>query len=246
MKRKCDDIISSDDRSTKFRKVMVPRPISAIDRSLLRKVRKLEGEREMKYSDNYLAATTIPFEGAGVNSWILQLLNPSTLGTSQANQRVGTQTDNKRLDIRLSLRSQTANIIDNRVRVLIFWMKNSNGNSATTPTLFDDALIANGGTYQPLNEQFKDTYKVVYDRLFELKPLDWNGTTTTIGDQISLNKSIKLGRKSRFALGAGTGTYTDVLDNALYMAVLTSSNSGVAGVANPLLTCYTRCWYFDT
>lgn len=238
MKRKRSD--SSPPK--KKRKVA---PVTAIDKQIVRRLSKIEAAAEWKYSDTFLGTTLIPWEGAAPTSWVLQCLNTSTLGTAQNNQRVGTQVDNKRLDVRISLRTQPLNIGDCRIRVTFFWMKNSNSASPTVPQLFDGTLIS-GSTYNFYNDTYKDTYKIIWDKLFELQPLDWNGTTTTIGDQESLNKSFRLSRRSRYVTGVGAGTYVDILDNALYMAVSTSANSGVAGVNNPVIDMSTRCWYTDS
>lgn len=237
-KRKRDD--SSSNSSKKAKAV----PKTAVDKSLARRIHKLEVDQEWKYTDNFLVNSLIPLETTP--AWVLQCINTSVLGTAQVGQRVGTKIDNKLLILRMSLHQNVLNITDNRVRVILFWYKNSNGVSATPGTVFDLAGACNAPTYAMYNDQYRDSFKIISDELHELKPLDWNGTTTTIGDQISINKTFKLGRTTKYALGGGTNTYVDILDNSLWIAVMTSANSGAAQIYNPFTTISTRCYFVDS
>lgn len=221
-------------------------PVTVVDKSLDRRVKKLESEVEWKYTDvNNAGYVVIPAESAGAPYWDIYCLNPSVLGTAQAGQRVGTQIDTKMLLVRISNQGQPLNIIDNRVRIVIFWYKNSNTLLPVATQLFDLSSLARP-TYAFYNDQYKESFKVIYDETHELKPLDWNGTTTTIGDQVSINKIFKLGRKVKYILGAGAGTYADILDNSLYIAAMTSANSGAAGANNPQWFFNSRCYYVDS
>lgn len=231
----------SDAPSAKKRAV----PKTAVDKSLARRIKKLEDTVEVKYSDTYKGYTTIPWENVPATpAWDPYCLNTAVLGTSQANQRVGTQIINKELKLRLSFLQQTANLTDNRVRIVVFFYKNANS-LLPVPIQFFDTTVATP-SYAFLNEQYKDSYEILYDRTIELKTLDWNGTTTTIGDQITINKTIKLkNRRTRYVLGNGAGTYVDILDNSLWISVMTSSNSGTAGVNNPQWILSARSFYTD-
>lgn len=226
----------------RFKKPRVPRPITKIDKNLLKRVRKIEAEQELKYSETYLTYTTIPWEGA-TPFWLIGCLNTSTSGPGQVNQRVGTKTANKRLDMRIVFRQQPGNVYDDRIRMCILWFKNSNGASPTLPTLFDQSLVA-GGTYNFFNDQYKESYKVIHDETFDMKPIAWDGNPAgiCIGDVLSINRSIKLNRTSRFVTGAGAGTYVDVLDNALYIVFMTSTQFNAT---NAQVLFQSRCWYYD-
>lgn len=239
MKRKADTILSSS--CSKKKKTV---PVTAVDKSLARRIGRLERQEEVKYSDTYQGYTTIPVETAP--AWTINCLNTSTLGSSQVQQRVGTQTINKSLKLRMSFSSTTANIVDNRVRIVVFFYKNCNTLLPVPGQLFDLSTVT-APSFAMYNEQYKDSFDVLYDRTIELKPLDWDGTTTTIGDQISINKTIPLkNRRSRYILGAGAGTYADLVDNGLYIAFMTSANSGAAGVNNPRALLSARCFYVDS
>lgn len=243
MKRKADEQMTDNNNAvTKYRKKSIPRPITAVDKNLARRIRRLENDDEIKYTDTWFTSTLIPVETTP--AWLLSCLNLSVLGTQQNGQRVGTQINTKKLDVRFSIHQNVLNITDNRVRVIFFWFKAPNTLPPLPGEVFDLSLV-NAPSYAMLNNQYKDSFKVFYDRTFEMKPLDWNGTTTTIGDQMTMNKSFKLGRKTRYTLGGGAGTYVDIVDNSLYMAAVTSAASGVAGANNPFMTFSSRCWYTD-
>lgn len=228
----------------KKRKKAVPR--TAVDKSLARRIRHLENQEEVKYSETVRTYTTIPNEVVAP-LWLLNCVNTSTLGTAQAQQRVGTQIINKKLKLRMSLLQNTLNIADNRVRLMVFWYKNANTLLPTPNQLFDLGGLQASSTFAFLNDQYKESFQVLYDRTFELKPLDWNGTTTTIGDQISINKTINLSnKKTRYVTGAGAGTYVDIVDNSLWVAAMTSASSGAAQIYNPLWTLSARCFYVDS
>lgn len=244
MKRKADTQLGVSS-TWKKRKRDSTVPVTAVDKRLARRIKRLEDDVEIKYSDTYQAYTTLPVETTP--AWNINCLNTAVLGTSQVNQRVGTQTINKSLEIRMSVASQTANIVDNRVRIVVFFYKNSNTLLPVPGQLFDLSTGAGAPSFAHYNEQYKDSFEVLYDRTIELKPLDWDGTTTTIGDQISINKRISLkNRRSRFVIGAGAGTYADLVDNGLFMAIMTSANSGAAGVNNPRALISTRCFFTDS
>lgn len=233
-KRKRDD---SSNTSAKKAKT-VPKTVA-----LSRRIRKLEIDQEWKYTDVFQANQLIPLETTP--AWVLFNLNSSVLGTAQSGQRIGTKIDNKLLLLRMSIHQNVLNITDNRVRVVVFWYKNSNSLSAVPQWLFDLGGPCNAPTYAMYNDQYKDSFKVISDELHELKPLDWNGTTTTIGDQISINKAFRLNRTTKYVLGGGAGTYVDILDNSLWIAVMTSANSGAAQIYNPFTTISTRTYYVD-
>jgi len=231
-------------RKPKYARSKSVKPKTKVDKSLANRIKKIEKEVEWKYTDYFAGYTPIPHEGTGGNpSWLVQCINTSVLGASQAGQRIGTQITAKALHVRCSLQQQPSNILDNRVRCVIFWYKNSNTLLPVPNQLFDGALAP--PTFAFYNDQYKESYKVIYDETFEMKPLDWNGTTTTIGDQISLNRSFKLGRHVKYILGTGAGTYADILDNSLYIAFMTSANSGAMAVNNPQVVISTRCYYVD-
>lgn len=228
-----------------YRKKIAAVPKTAVDKKLAKRIKDLEDDVEWKYADFYQAYTVIPSEGpVGTPVWTVHCLNTSTLGTEQADERIGTQIDTKMLHIRLSLLQNPANILDNRVRICIFWYKNSNSLLPTPSQFFDTSITV--PTFAFYNDQFRESFKVIDDETHELKPLDWNGTNATIGDQISINKSFRLGRKTRYILGVGAGTYADILDNSLWIAIMTSANSGAAGVNNPQILVSTRCHYVDS
>lgn len=233
---------SNSGRPPKKRRKVSPK--TAVDKNLARRITRLEQAEEVKYTDTYNTYTTIPVETTP--AWTVTCLNTSVLGTAQAGQRVGTQTINKELKFRISLQQRTANIPDNRVRIVVFWYKNAN-TLLPIPAQFFDLAASGAPTYSFINEQYKDSFQLLYDRTVELKPLDWDGTVTTIGDQVSINKTIKLkNKRSRFILGAGAGTFADILDNALYIAFMTSASSGAAGVNNPQQQLSARCFYTDS
>jgi len=225
----------------KFVKYPKKDEMTKVDKSLSDRIKKIEGEIEWKYTDTYSAYQTIPYEGpagSGTGAWYVTCVNTSVLGASQVGQRIGTQINSKLLNLRISLLQHTANILDNRVRICIFWYKNSNTLLPIPQQLFDTSVAP--PTFAFYNDQYKESFKIIYDETFELKPLDWNGTNTTIADQISINKNLRIGRKVKYVTGNGAGTYADILDNSLYVAFMTSANSGAAGVNNPQALLSTR------
>lgn len=242
MKRSLSRAFSAKDLGVAIKKLK-PTPKTAVDKSLARRIKSLENAEEVKYTDFVQNTTTIPNEVAGT-PWLLNNINPTILGTAQAGQRIGTQIVNKKVSFRLSFRSNTANIVDNRVRIVMFWYKNANAQLPVANIVFDTTVSTL--TYAFINEQYKDSFQIIYDRTLELKPLDWDGTTATIGDQISINKTINLrNKRTRYILGAGAGSYADIVDNSLWIAYMTSANSGAAGINNPVAITSTRVFYVD-
>lgn len=241
MKRK---IVSELEVPTKKKRVYSSAvPKTAVDKTLSRRIRRLEQDEELKYVDNFIVNQTIPNEGPP--AWLIYNLNSTTLGPAQNGQRVGTQVRNRKLELRLAFQSQTANIVDNRIRMIIFWFKNANTLQPTQNQMFDLAVVTYS-SYAPFNNQYEENFKILYDKTFCLKPLDWNGTTTTIGDRILLTKKIDLSNvKTRYITGNGAGTYQDIVDNSLFIAFMTSSSSGAAGVNNPSVEFGSRLFYVD-
>jgi len=236
MKRKASDL------PIKKRK-MNPVPVTLVDKSLARRISTLEKSEEVKYTDLFVVQELIPLETTP--NWALHCLNTGVQGTASAGQHVGTTVSMKKLFLRMSFKTATANIVDNRVRILVFWVNNPE-TILPNPNQMWDLSVVTAPTYAPFNEQYKKSFSILYDRTIELKPLDWNGTTTTIGDQISINKIIPLkNRKTRYVAAAGGGTFADIIDNALYIAVVTSANSGAAQVNNPFWNLGSRAYYTD-
>ena len=238
-KRKADESLAVSPLLFKKKRTT---PKTAVDKELSRRISRIEKSIEVKYTDFWQGYVTIPVETTP--AWQINCLNTSTLGAAQNANRIGTQIVNKEVKLRMSLLQHTANILDNRVRIVVFFYKNSNTLLPAIGQFFDLSSVF--PTYAFKNEQYKDSFEILYDRTVELKPLDWNGTNTTIGDQVSINKTISLkNRKSRYVTGVGGGTYADLIDNGLFIAVMTSANSGAAGVNNPTIAISSRCFYVD-
>lgn len=232
------------EKFTKHVKPMVK--TSRIDKNLLkldRRLSKIEEEIELKHFDfvsNGNAFTllvnevTNPMMVEGPLNDPVQGILPTT--------RIGSEIICKKLDVILTVRTQTANITENRIRMWFVWYKGGQG-SAPVPGEQLDLTIVNS-TYAFQNVYFKETYNVISDKLVHLIPPESLTATTTVPDQKVYKFSIRLNRKVKFVAGAGTTppSFVDILDNALYFGIATSAGSGAG---NPQYLISTRCWYTD-
>lgn len=211
----------------KFKKHFKKR-MSKIDKNLDKRIKKIEGDVEHKYIDTTLTAPQVIPEDITPTYWVSYCLNNSQQGLDVTNKRIGTQIVTKYINIRYNVKQSSTVVAgsgDNTVRVVIFWYKNS-VSLAPAPNQFFElggAYSAVNSVFAQYNNQYRDSYKILYDRIHIMKPLDWDGNTTIVPDIYHKNLTLRLGRKVRYVEGVGAGTFADILDNSLWIAVMTGT-----------------------
>lgn len=208
-------------------------------KALAKKVKEIAREPEIKYIDGFnVTGTPVVIQRDYASLfWNSVLLNPSVPGNT-FQSRIGTEILGKKLNIRCRLAGAAKGLGEARIRVFIFWYKNSN---ALVPAAYQ--LMDNGGglgvplTFAHYNREYADSFKVIHDRTYILKPLDWDGDATpgtglVIPDIININKTFHLHRKVKYTSNTTFLDQRDILDNSLWICFTTSANYG-ANTGNP-------------
>lgn len=189
------------------------------------RLRKLEAEPEIKYYDQVSPAFGLITNEATTPMVLIQPpLNDAPQGAGKL-QRVGSEIHCKRLYVRLTIRTQTANIIENRVRFWIFWYRGSQATSPNPGELLD--LTLPRSTYAFRNLYFNKEYFVLVDKTIVLIPPESLTATTTVPAVQIFDFTIPLDRKTTFAPGTGAaGNDTDITINNLKFGISTSAPDG--------------------
>lgn len=213
------------------------KPVTTVDKNLDRRLKKIEGEVELKYIDLFINTATIPTEPLN----LMYCLNTSVLGTA-IGTRIGSDIVAKKLMVRLAVRGTPGLLGEARFRIIIFWYKNSNTLTPLISQVIDPGTGPTAPTLGFYNQYYKESIKVIYDTIRILKPIDWNGGVITFPDIVDISKTISFNRKVKYVTGAGGGTQADILDNSLWFCITTSAG---AAANNPNIELSTRLFYAD-
>lgn len=215
--------------------------VSTKVKKVRREVNSLKSLMEDRYSEQF-SNTHVDIQHDTVAPyWNLFSLCNTVLGPASLNQRNGTKIRAKKLELRINIIQDPASILENRVRVIIFWGKNVNTLAPAATQVYDMSQTVPTLTYSFPNIEYMDSYKIIFDRTYLLKPATFDTlTTTTIPASLNINRVFRLKKVIRYALGNGTGTFADILNNGLYLAFTCST-----GTAPPEFIFSSRVTYQD-
>jgi len=217
--------------------------------SLQKKLKKLEGEPEIKHVDEFngLAAIT----NAGLFDTPLTP-NPRQ-GTSDI-QRIGDEIQLTSMRIKCNFKGSTALMGPSRIRFIVLWDKQFAGalppvfTSVNPNAIFDDSIVTDG-TLSPRNQNTIDRYEFLHDKIYTLNPnfalqVTAVGAVTTTTQSIPysryVDKYFKTAKKVKFV--ADAGAVTDLAGNVPLLLWI----SDQAVVANqPILSFSIRINYKD-
>lgn len=217
-------------RNRKFKTKKLPQTGRRIDQrqnkaimNLSKKVKKIEGDEEVKHKDTAHGVTAVTTAGLAWESH-----NFISQGTTNIT-RIGNVIAPTSYQIRFRLNAGTGKITtDSHVRMIIFWdtqVNNAGPDFFGVDGLLDDSVITNN-TFSPRNYNTVDRYKILKDKIWTLRPM--LATTTTPADgvvaavsavTISRTYIIKTTKRMRFTGNAGT--VADISNNALYVLWIT-------------------------
>jgi len=152
------------------------KPRTKVDKSLSRRIKRLEKAPEMKYHD-YVNTTT------PTNNGVAYSLVSNIDGGSDFNERVGNKIYAKKLLMQFRLDWQPS-AIATQFRFIVGWDKQMNAGGSfgiftgTSPTQSDlatallDNVAGQISINSPYNERTKQRYVILYDRIFDHNPFD--------------------------------------------------------------------------
>jgi len=173
------------------------RPKTKVDKSLSRRITKLEKAPEIKYLD-YTSTASPTTGGVGYS-----LINHMDDGPDY-NERIGNKITAKRVYIQFRLAFDS---LPMQYRIIIGWDKQTNGGatlplftgSAPATELLSTALLDNRSgmvtVNAPYNQNTKERYKILYDRVFNINPnniTEAGPTFFNVKKMINLNNAIVL------------------------------------------------------
>lgn len=207
---------------------------------LEKRIRKLEKIPERKWFDTNIGYTVIPAEPV----MAFRLLNcvpiEGTAGTTAATSRQSTEITSVMLGARLSIRQQTANLIENRIRFCFFWYSEQNTLQAVVGNIFDLTSLPLTFTFR--NRYNDDDYSVFKDKIVELIP-PTNLTTTTIVPGVR-HFEFQWTMKRRVSFNTTNGnTFADITQNGLWFGISTSTPDGAT--TSPQYALSTRYLFLD-
>lgn len=215
------------------------------NKSLNRKIKRIQNDIELKYRDVYSASTDITTTAA------LTLLNGLSQGDTTIT-RTGGQVRLTSVHIKGTVTADPANLSSDQYRMMLVWDGQTNGAAPTLSgnvtsildvTTITDPLIA------PYNYSAMDRFKILMDKrvIINRRVVADNdpatGATTEYQAIVKpFNKKFKLGRIVRYAVNSSTGTITDISTNSLYFIVV--GNVAPASV-NPSIQFSSRIYFKD-
>lgn len=216
------------------------KPVTRADKRLSRRISKLEKGIEMKYLDQVLDA------GPTTTGATFNVLANMADGNNY-NERIGNKVTSKGILLNYRIYQDPLETAPNQVRIILFWDKQFNGGlggslfTGTSPTAADmsAALIDNRAgmvtTIAPYNQNTRQRYKILYDRVHNLTIYDSGAGTVHVGKKfIPLHNAI-------VNYADNTETNDDLASRTILVAVY--SSLGVQASLNLNLT--TRYFYTD-
>lgn len=189
--------------------------------TLKKKVKKIEGDDELKHIDKNYAATDVGT--GGIVLW--ETHNFTVQGTSNIT-RIGNVISPTSFLISVRFRIDNAQLLeDSRVRMIIFWDKQANGAAPDLDGvngLVDDSVTTNL-IYAPRNFNLINRYQVVIDKTWTLHPVMQtivnvaSGATTQVS-RTSFTKKYYIKANKRIRYMGNAGTIADLASNAFYLA----------------------------
>lgn len=201
------------------------RPKTKVDKSLSRRITRLEKAPETKYIDYVTSATPTT---SGVAFSLISHMDDGP----DYNERIGNKITAKRVYIQYRLVFDAIHTW--QFRVIAGWDKQANGQtglllftggSPTTQQLSEALLDDRAGMVSinaPYNQNTKDRYKILYDRTFNINP---DNTATTDGYVVNINKMINL-NNAIVTYSEGTATIDALPSRNLFVTYYYSLSSG--------------------
>jgi len=208
------------------------------NKSLNRKIKKIQRKEELKYAD--YAHTAVISASAG-NFFLLNGVNQGT----GDHEMIGEAHTSTSIQLRGHLQADSAIAGPLRssqvVRVMVFYDRQPNGAAPTYADLFNNVFATGLELYAPYNEDNSMRFKFVYDKIKVINPqwADAAGTTQQ-NNIVTLKFKRKLGRKVNYSDG-NPGDITGINSNALWLYVL-----GLSNTDPPSIFATTRYIFKDT
>lgn len=207
------------------------------NKTLAKRVKKIETETELKHSNTSLTNTAIsntgPFSATFMDD-ILQIIQGNT-----PTSRIANQIQTTSLQIRGQIRTISTSLLPSTCRMMVYWDKQSNGavNSVSQ-------LLHSGSTYAvwaPRNYANIDRFDVLWDKTIKLEPFHATDTTHVLPTAYNFNKVIKTSRIVKYQ--ANGGAITDLAGNRL--VVVFFNDGDVAGSTMVVWYCFARVYFKD-
>lgn len=205
------------------------------NKQLATRIKKIEGQDELKHDDAYAAGTLIDL--AGVTA------NPMLIATQTSDiTRIGNEVVAKYSHIRFFYQTNAA-VPANRFRFIAFIDRQSNGGlvnlfSSVNPTtaLLDDVVVTDS-TLSPFNENTKERFGILKDKIYVSNQLvAANGMQHYFDYKFNLsNMKVKY--------GDGNLAVASMVSKQIWFCWI--SNSAVASATKPSMTFMHRWLYSD-
>jgi len=200
-----------------------PKRKAPTNKSLNRKIKRIQNDIELKYKDVYSAATDISTTTA------LTLLNGISQGDTTIT-RTGGQVRLTSVHIKGTVTADPLNLLSDQYRMMVVWDAQANGAAPTlsgTVTSILDVTTITDLLIAPYNYSAMDRFKILMDKRVIINRRVVADTDPATGATQEyqpivkpFNKRFKLGRTVRYAVNSSTGTITDISTNSLYFIVV--------------------------
>lgn len=205
--------------------VVVKRNRAPTNKTLNRKIKRIENRQELKHHDT--AIDQEMYSDPDANSMIL--LNGLTQGDTNIT-REGDRVTYTSIQFRGRVQAPAINLTSVTWRVIIFRDMQSNGAAPTAAQLLDSSVITTL-VYAPYNTDYTDRFRVLMDKR---STMNSNVVLLTAADQTTqvipharkINFKWKLGFITNYGLG-NAGTIADISKNSVYMLVI-SDRTGIS------------------
>lgn len=203
------------------------------NKSINRKVKKIQDMIELKYIDTYFN-DTVADDGND-----LLLMNAVGVGTSNTS-RTGSEISLTSLQFRGSVTMDSLQLDPILLRMIVFFDRQANSAAPITNVFTPGTGSLLNGTvitdpiYMPYSYEQQDRYRVLYDKVIQLNPkvikqADYTGgdTTELIPVTQHFKKRIKLGRKVKYDLANIAPTIADIATNSLYVVFYSDNTTNL-------------------
>lgn len=209
--------------------------------NLTKAVKRIEGEAELKWVDEYSAGTPVSNAGILVNI----PLSPAPVLGDGVNNRQGNAIQMTSWHIKALFLNNPSPVDPTRIRCLVVVDKEFDGVPPTLLNVLDTTTIADL-TIAPRNHNLIDRFKILYDKTFYLQPavifdVDIAGTTTAVirrGKMINI--FLKIRHKIQFVSSTGT-----TLDLTGYVPLFYAVSDRAPLTTEPIMTFSGRVMYKD-
>lgn len=210
----------------------VPKKLKNIDK----KIKKMQNDEELKYTDVLITAQGISSTGS------FHLLNGLTQG-DDAKNRDGREAVSTSIQGKMTFVSNTDDIGSTTLRMIVFWDSQANGAAPTAATLLDNSIITSF-LIAPYHRDYQKRYKILFDRVFVLNPLQILTTTAgTVTENQNITKYLsfkkQLSRTIKFNSN-NNGNIGDIVSNSLYVYFVSNEATNT-----PTVTSGFRFYYKD-